>query len=40
MWDAVTGGNFIAGGALNTSRETDAGDAVRIGAGDLDLVLD
>lgn len=40
VWDAVSGGNFLWGGALNTSKITNAGDTFTINAGSLDVTLD
>lgn len=39
IWDAVSAGNFLIGGALSASRTTNAGDTFRIAAGDLDVTL-
>lgn len=40
LWDAATGGNFLWGGALDTSRTLNSGDTFRIAVGDLDVTLD
>ena len=39
IWDAVTAGNFLIGGALAANKTTNAGDTFRIAAGDLDVTL-
>ena len=39
IWDAVTAGNFLVGGALTADKTTNAGDTFRIAAGDLDVTL-
>lgn len=39
IWDAVSAGNFLIGGALSASKTTNAGDTFRIAAGDLDVTL-
>jgi len=39
IWDAVTAGNFLVGGALAAGKTTNAGDTFRIAAGDLDVTL-
>ena len=40
VFDALSGGNLIAYGALTTSKTIDTGDVFRIPAGDLDITLD
>lgn len=40
VWDAVSSGNFLWGGALNTSKTTNAGDTFTINSGSLDVTLD
>jgi hypothetical protein len=40
VWDAVSSGNFLWGGALSASKVVNSGDTVRIAAGDLDVTLD
>jgi hypothetical protein len=40
VWDAVSGGNFLWGGALTASKTTNAGDTFQIGSGDLTITLD
>lgn len=37
LWTAASGGTFLWGGALTSSRTLQAGDALVIAAGDLDL---
>lgn len=37
---ASTGGTMLMYGGLNTSKQTDAGDTLRIAAGDLDISID
>lgn len=37
VWDAPTGGNCLMRGPLTTPKEIEAGDALRIKAGELDL---
>ena len=39
IWDLVSGGNFLIGGALTAARVVSAGDTLRIPAGDLDVTL-
>jgi len=39
IWDAVSAGNFLVGGALTAARVVTAGDTLRIPAGDLDVTL-
>ncbi len=40
IYDAVSGGNLLASGALTTSKTIDNGDVFRIPAGDFDINLD
>ena len=40
IYDAVSGGNLLAYGALTTSKTIDNGDVFRIPAGDFDINLD
>lgn len=40
LFDASTGGNLIASGALDSSRAIENGDTVSFPAGDLNLTLD
>lgn len=40
IWDAVSSGNFLWGGALNTSKTTNAGDTFTINASSLSATLD
>lgn len=41
VWDAVTAGNFLWGGAITpSSKSVNAGDTVQIGVGNLDITLD
>lgn len=40
IWDASTGGNLLAHGALDASRAPDDGDTVRFSANALDITLD
>lgn len=40
IWDALSGGNFLWGGALTASRVVEAGQTARIPIGDLDISLD
>lgn len=37
VYDSVTGGNFIVGGALDSSRTVEDGDKLEIAAGELNL---
>ena len=39
VWDAVTGGNFLASGQLTTSVDVVAGDTVQFNAGALAIRL-
>lgn len=39
IWDAVSAGNFLVGGALGAAKVVNAGDTFRIPAGDLDVTL-
>lgn len=39
VFDASTGGNIIAYGALSTSKAIGTGDIFRVAAGDLDITL-
>ena len=39
LWDAATGGNFIWGGALDSSKVVASGDSFIIAIGDLDVDL-
>lgn len=39
IWDAVSSGNFIGGGALSVSKTINEGDTVSFGVGDLDVTL-
>lgn len=40
VYDAVSGGNLLASGALTTSKTIDSGDVFRIPSGDFDIDLD
>lgn len=40
IYDALSGGNLLASGALTTSKTIDSGDVFRIPAGDFDINLD
>lgn len=40
VYDAVSGGNLLASGALTTSKTIASGDVLRIPAGDFDIDLD
>lgn len=40
VYDAVSGGNLLASGALTTSKTIASGDVLRIPAGDFDINLD
>lgn len=40
IFDALTGGNVIASGALTASRSIQSGDTVSFPIGDLDITLD
>lgn len=40
IYDALSGGNLLASGALTTSKTIDSGDVFRIPAGDFDIDLD
>lgn len=40
VWDAVSAGNFLWGGALTASKTTNSGDTFQIPTGDLDVTLD
>jgi hypothetical protein len=40
LFDAATGGNMLAHGALSQSKAIDSGDTARFEAGDLDVGLD
>jgi len=40
IYDAVSGGNLLAYGALTTSKTIASGDVLRIHAGDFDINLD
>jgi hypothetical protein len=40
VFDAATGGNMIAHGALTSARTINSGDTLRIPSGDLDITLD
>lgn len=40
VFDAASGGNMIAYGALTTAKAIDTGDILRIPAGDFDVTLD
>lgn len=40
VYDAVSGGNLLAYGALTTSKTIASGDVLRIPAGDFDINLD
>ncbi len=40
LFDAATGGNMLAHGALSHSKTVSSGDTVRFVAGDLDVSLD
>lgn len=39
VYDAVTGGNMLAHGALTASKTIDSGDVFRFPAGDVDITL-
>ena len=40
VWDAVSGGNFLWGGALSASKTVNAGDTFKISSADLTVTLD
>lgn len=40
VYDAVSGGNLLASGALTTSKTIDSGDVFRIPSGDFNIDLD
>lgn len=40
LWDAVTAGNFLGGGALSASKTLTDGDTASFAVGDLDITLD
>ncbi len=40
IWDAVSGGNALWGGALTVAKNVNAGDTFTIAADDLDITLD
>lgn len=40
VWDAVTGGNFLGGGALTTARTIGPGDSATFANGSLTITLD
>jgi hypothetical protein len=40
VFDAATGGNMLAHGALTSARTINSGDTLRIPSGDLDITLD
>jgi len=40
VWDAVSGGNFLWGGAATSTKTTNSGDTYQIGDDDLDITLD
>ena len=40
IWDAVSAGNFMFGGALGTAKTINAGDPVSFPIGDLDVTAD
>jgi hypothetical protein len=40
VFDASTGGNLLVHGTLSASKSVDAGDILRIAAGDLDISID
>lgn len=40
LFDATTGGNMLAHGALNISKTIGSGDTAKFAAGDLDVSLD
>ena len=40
IFDASTSGNMLVHGTLTTNKTTDAGDTLRIAAGDLDISID
>jgi hypothetical protein len=40
IYDALSGGNLLASGALTISKTIDSGDVFRIPAGDFDIDLD
>lgn len=40
LWDAVSGGNFLWGGALFTARSITAGDSASVAVGDIAIGLD
>lgn len=39
IWDALTTGNFLVGGALAASKTTNSGDTFRLPSGDIDVSL-
>jgi hypothetical protein len=39
IWDAVSGGNFLSGGALTTPKTTASGDSFRLASGQLSQAL-
>lgn len=39
VWDAVSGGNFLVGGALAASKTTNSGDTFRFASGSLTATL-
>ena len=39
IWDALTTGNFLVGGALAASKTTNDGDTFRLPSGDIDVSL-
>ncbi len=39
VWDAVSAGNFLWGGALTVAKNVNAGDTFTIAAADLDVTL-
>lgn len=40
IWDAVSGGNFLAGAAVDVTKEVDVGDIARWEIGTLDVTAD
>lgn len=40
IWDALTSGNFLWGGALTASKVVGSGDTFQINTGDLDVSID
>ena len=40
IWDSLSGGNFLAGGALSTSRSVVSGDQLKFSSGNVTVALD